>query len=282
MDAYNFRPNTTHVGFADEAYWNEGRFRSVTLVSMALSDYEDNKREIRASRKSKSSSELKWQNVKGSRKRDEADYICETVVDIAAKRKLRVDTVIWDRDDTRHGVMGRDDVQNLLHMYRFLICDVLNKRWGTSPSWELYIDNRNDLDFRFLNNGIQQRTDRDTTINPILSKNSVMVQVADMFAGIGAYSYRRFRDYSIWLEHVSNPLPMFEEFAPDEDCSSSTDKFRFPIMHRIYRRCGSHRMHLSLSTAKEGFWTRSPNEPNCTINFWFYIPQGDYDEAPTR
>jgi len=49
------------------------------------------------------------------------------------------------------------------------------------------------------------------------------------------------------------------------------------IMNDFNALCKSNKLGVSLKSSK-GFKTFDPKNP---INFWFYVPQSDEDQAPT-
>jgi len=53
----------THVAFADESNWNQGRFRSISIVSAAVEDARRLHQELAALRQSHGRTEYKWKHA---------------------------------------------------------------------------------------------------------------------------------------------------------------------------------------------------------------------------
>ena len=55
------------------------------------------------------------------------------MVDFAIKavleKSIRIDSLMWDIDDSRHKISGRDDTANLCRMYHHLLRNVFLERW---------------------------------------------------------------------------------------------------------------------------------------------------------
>ncbi|OYW04890.1 MAG: hypothetical protein B7X11_02445, partial [Acidobacteria bacterium 37-65-4] len=134
------RTNPSHVGFSDESQHNQGRFRSVALLSMALSDARSWHTALRGLLDESGVAEFKWSRLGGARERFAANKLLNFAVHEARHRRLRADVLIWDTEDGRHKVEGRDDQANLQRMYFHLHVNVLHRRWGHESTWKLHPD----------------------------------------------------------------------------------------------------------------------------------------------
>lgn len=121
----------THVGFSDESNWNTGRFRSLGLVTAPLEYLDGLARELRHLLEESDMAEFKWKKLDGAKERFTAQKMCKFTVDKACAMQLRVDVLVWDIQDSRHSVHGRDDIANLQRMYYHLFRNVLRARWQT-------------------------------------------------------------------------------------------------------------------------------------------------------
>ena len=111
----------THIGFADESHYNKGRYPALAVVSLKKSSYDPVKKQICALLKESDVKELKWEKIRDARYHFAAEKICRLIVELACQNTLRVDTLIWDIEDSRHNIKGRDDLANLHRMYHHLL-----------------------------------------------------------------------------------------------------------------------------------------------------------------
>lgn len=141
------RAAVTQVGFSDESKWNKGRFRSLGLVTCAVSSLKELETELRNLLKESGVSEFKWKNLDGARERFAAMKMCQFAVKSALNGKLRIDVLVWDIADRRHKVPGRDDIANLQRMYYHLFRNVLRARWPNYAVWRLHPDEHTAMDW---------------------------------------------------------------------------------------------------------------------------------------
>jgi hypothetical protein len=103
-----------------------------------------------------------------------------------------------------------------------------------------------------------------------------LVQVADLFAGLAAYSHEKFDRYVRWAEESSGQELLLG--ATGGEPLSSADRERCQLLSTFVSACRSASMGVSLHSGKG---LRTPN-PRVAVNFWRYEPQGTYDRAPKR
>lgn len=293
------RAQVTHVGFSDESNWNKGRFRSLGLVTCALSCLERLEAELRKVLSESDLSEFKWSELGGAKERLAAGKMCQFAVEQACAKKLRVDVLIWDIQDSRHNIRGRSDIANLQRMYYHLFRNVLRARWPNNAVWHLYPDEHTALDWEtvrdcldnvalksevvapdLLENRFRVRLRREFAINeitPVSSKEHPLLQVADLFAGMAVFSRKKPAEYFQWLSATQGQL---ELFIGNEDRSGPTLSMRerFQVLRAFHSLCKRRRLRVSLKE-KGGLWTANPTYP---INFWSYEPQHPEDKAPRR
>ena len=277
-----FGRQVTHAAFADEAYRDSGRFRSVACISMPVDCFESNIKAILNSRTS--SSELKWSKIKGADKARDAIQFFGNVVQLTLQRTMRSDVLTWDMHDSRHhNVFRRDDAQNQQNMFRMLFRDVFAKRWGSSINyWNLSVDAQGLKSPELLGRHLDIFGDLSVEVLEADSQDVPFIQVADVFAGIGAYSRQKADSFHNWKRQLNGQQSLlgFGQPLPYESVTK-VDEHRFKLLgafDAVLRRCD---MPIVLDS-KRGLWTKNPNEENCNINFWPYTPQGDYDKAPVK
>ncbi len=279
----NIDDGVTHLAFADEAYRNQARYRSVACVSMPVGLYKANSEAIRASRTI--DRELKWSKINGHDRLRDIEAVFAHVVELSVRKEIRVDVLRWDTADSRHDIRHRDDDANQNNMYRMLFCDVFGKRWGGSEQhWALFVDEQGLRSPEFMEMDLQFNRNLQATVREILSDHELFVQVADIFAGIGAFSWRKYEEFQIWQQQPRQTGQMTllgAGFSPPADCSTGVDKYRFQLLQTVNNLFKNNKMYVSLKSG-HGFQTMRLDLAHCNINFWPYKPQGEYDKAPTK
>ena len=286
----------THVAYADESYCTAERYRSVATVTLARETADDLVSHLFKLLSTSGLKEFKWSKLRQARERFAALKFIDLVVEEALKRKMRVDVLVWDTEDSRHKVKGRDDQANLQRMYYHLFKNVLH-RWPSGSTWTLYPDRNSALDWvtvaDFLDTvgfdlkvgsdllapSFRIRIERDFRISEIVEAHSTktpLCQVADFFAGLGVFSRKRYMQYRAWLERQSNQLPLFPSITKVE--LSNSDRERCTVLKYLNDLCKRHKLGVGLRSS-HGLQTYNPANP---INFWLYEPQHPEDKAPLR
>jgi hypothetical protein len=289
----------THVGFADESYWNTGRFRSIGLITTSVSSTETLDGKLRSLLDESNVREFKWKKLQGAKERFAAEKLCRFAVDKAAAGRLRVDVLVWDIGDSRHKIAKRDDLANLERMYYHLFRNVLRARWPDDAVWRLHPDEHTALNWRTVQDCLENVSTTDEVdrslftggqfrirlrrefgleeIQPVSSGEHPLLQLADLFAGMAVFSHEKFCEYQGWREATSQQKRLFDEAAASKDPSRSS-KERFVVLNIFDSLCKQKKLGVSLKT-KLGLWTPRPQNP---INFWIYEAQRPEDKAPQR
>ncbi len=287
----------THVGFSDESNWNTGRFRSLCIATTPKCYLEDLENEISNLLRESGVEEFKWKKLKGARERFAAEKLCNFVICNALMRKLRIDVLIWDIQDSRHNISHRDDIANLQRMYYHLFRNVLRLRWPNDSVWRLHPDEHTQIEWETIedyletnsigieieppllsSDGFRLRLKREfgvEDIQPVDSKAHPFIHLADLFAGMAVFSHEKYHAYRSWLESSYQPNLLMER---DQEELSNRDQERFHLMKEFDKMCKQRKLRVSLKHSK-GFRTYDPKMP---INFWLYEPQHPNDKAPTR
>jgi hypothetical protein len=244
-------------------------------------------------------SEFKWNELDGARERFAAIKMCEFAIENALARKLRVDVLIWDIQDSRHNVPGRDDIANLQRMYYHLFRNVLRARWPDDAIWRLHPDEHTALDWETVKDCLEAKStsiQEDCTLFPVVglkvrlcrefgieeiqtvsSGEHPLLQLADLFAGLAAFSHEKFDEYRMWLATTSPQMFLLDEARASIDPSRASQE-RFEVLKRFDEMCKEKKLGVSLKTTR-GLWTPDPKNP---INFWLYGPQHPEDKAPQK
>lgn len=292
-------PTNTHIGFADESHWNIGRFRSLGLVTLSAESLEMLDDELRGRLSTSNVREFKWNGLNGAKERFAAEGLCEFAVNKACAALIRIDVLVWDIEDTRNKVIQRDDIANLQRMYYHLFRDVLRARWPNNGVWRLCPDEHTALQWEtthdclenastsvevdrslFSGGAFRLRLRREfgmEEIRPVRSHEHPLLQLADLFAGLGVFSREKYEEYQAWVVQNSPQLRLFDEGGLPPISSGITQE-RFPVLAKLDGMCKRRRLGVSLKTS-HGLWTPKPDNP---LNFWLYQPQHEMDKAPQK
>jgi hypothetical protein len=290
----------THYAFSDEAYYRGSRFRSIALISLEQQNFDSIQAELTSLLAQSCISEFKWSGLGGARERFAAIKLIDKTIILSLDKLLRVDVLIWDIKDSRHDIKNRDDLANLQRMYYHLFDSTLRIRWPSESTWELFPDEQSIIDWSTMEDILQVsgrdfRLDKDIfssnqfrynlfsdyqilRIEELESHSSPLVQLADLFAGLGAYSHSSYEKFLEWKREESAQIPMglFEK-ARNKISLSKRDRERCKIIDHLNNKCKKHKLSISLESIR-GFFSYKPHMP---INFWVYEPQHPQDKAPT-
>lgn len=286
----------SHVACCDESYVLRGRFRGVAAVSTRVQDYCALRRRLRTILNAHRVRELKWNKLNGKSRLDAAADASRLVLEEASGGTLRLDVLVWDTHDSRHGVAGRDDLANLHRMYHHLLFSVMGQRWPEDSRWllvpdastclrpgdihhflslkELTVVTRDTWLFEEGPSAMWRRLYRVTNVSPESSSDNELVQVADIAAGMAVFARESYGDYEHWCASYEPQQRLWHAGPPIR--LSNTGRYRFPLMYEFNRLCKEHKMRVSLRTQR-GFRTMDPRRP---VNFWWYEPQHGLDKAP--
>ncbi|MBC7265255.1 MAG: DUF3800 domain-containing protein [Chloroflexi bacterium] len=286
----------THVAYSDESYQTASRYRSVAVITLNATDESAITLTFGEILRKSGISEFKWEKLRQARERFAALKMLDKTMELAIEGRLRADVLIWDTHDSRHQIPGRDDVANLQRMYYHLLKNVLQRRWPAESIWKLHPDENTAMDwmtvqdfldaagleFRIDSNlfegGFRLRLERDFSVLQIVevcSAKTPLSQLADLFAGLGAFSHSAYDRYESWLHSQSGQMSLFGH----EPCKvSNREQERFTVIKHLDEQCKKHKLGVGLRSSR-GFRTYNPAHP---INFWLYEPQHPVDKAPTR
>ncbi len=289
-------PTIDYFVFSDESRHTEGRFRSIAAVSLPASLVEDLSAKLSDVMKCAVKGELKWRNVgRGGKKNvPRATATLDFFLSHLCSG-LRLDILIWDTHDPRHAVKARDDVANYSRMF-FHLHRNLMKRRGTGNRFHLRPDKLVTINWNTIRDclnsdgtwrkGTQEILGEEfrwvipkvATFKEVESALTPFVQLADLIAGMAAYTSTNPETIRTLLARGPNQAELFSEDHTTRRNPSDTDRGRFKVVSHLYNACKSKRLGVSLKT--QGYLlTRDPRNP---VNFWHYKPQHSKDKAPTK
>jgi len=290
----------SHMAFADEKGYNLGRYRAISLVSLEASHAATYRQALKSLLEESQVREFKWEKLGSARERFAAMKLVAFVIEQACSRGMRVDTLMWDIEDSRHRISGRDDIGNLGRMYYHLLKNVLCNRWPDGASWVFCPDENSALRWQTMHDCLtavstKTETTRDLftqgkfqvrlkrefrieTINPCKSHEEPLVQLGDLFAGLAVYSRISYDRFECWKRSNSAQKALFDSRVYGSAMLSKADKERCFVLDVLDAGCKARRLGVSLKTAR-GLKTFDDSKP---INFWWYAPQHDADRAPRK
>jgi len=284
-----------HWAFTDEKGSGRERYWGIGVVSGSASALSALRQDLSGALGKLES--LEWKDINGDSQRQRAaqSYI-ETAVAAVCKGVLRVDVLMWDTHDSRHAVQGRDDSQNVGRMYYHVLTHC--GRMCGQRRWRLYPDDGSCLDWEDI--ALYIRRTRVVRSKPYLislfeeggerfeilevskqdSRKEPLVQLADIFVGMGCFSVDRSDKLKRWTEEQNrrSQLVLLPELDHAHDAQSRSERARFELVAGLNGLCKATRLGVSLER-RWHLWTPAPRAP---INFWMYKPQHDSDKAPTR
>lgn len=282
----------THYAFSDDSKHREERYNSLAITTLKKEDFDSLNDQLKTILKdSDIRDEFKWAKLRNARYR----FAAEKIINFIFKNRslIRVDIVIWDLQDRRHkDLTGRDDSENLVRMYYHLVSSTFSRRWSINNYvWKWYPDQQSSVDWDTLKSCINNknhpciadlfRLNPDfeqvnlKRLEPSESCKHPFIQVSDLFAGMGAYSFGHYDKYNNWKNQNSSQISLF---PAEKQKFSNSEEERFQIMEYFNKMCKSHRLQIAFNSTG-GF---KSYKPETFINFWLYEPQHKYDKAPQR
>lgn len=280
-----------YVVFTDESYVSNSRYRSLSAFSLKKSSYQDVVVSIQSILSESRVKEFKWQKLKDVKYYFCAEKIIKYILESIKKYEIRIDTIVWDTQDSRHAIPGRDDLLNYERMFFHLLNNSMKKRPKNS-SWYIYPDVRGGIDWNKIhdclhNVGKKQEyhktlfgnffDDPFYLIKEFQEKEShveILIQIADLFSGLAVFSCVKYNCYKNYLDSL---LPSFFDHG-QEIKLSNREIYRCKLLDFFNKECKKRKLGVSLEN-KCYLYTFNPKNP---INFWHYEPQGKYDKAPTK
>jgi hypothetical protein len=249
----------THVAYADEASFNYGRVRGVSLVSAGSPDAAPLSAEVRALLDASGIGESKWEKVRSARRRLAAERTLAWTVEAALSGRLRVDVLTWDTGEGADSRPGLPYLTTLRRRYAYLVGTILPRRWPPGSAFALHPDEQTALDWQQLVAGMPHLA----SVEPRRSEDEPMIQVADLVAGLGVYSRGSFNVYQRWL--CATPAERMADLRRATLPFSASDRVRCHLLDEFFTLSKYRRLGISLRT-HGGLRTHGSERPIC---FWW-------------
>ena len=138
------RASVDGVAYFDETTPNTGEHGAIALVTVEAAHVPTIEGAIRQA--CSELSEFKFAKMSDGRQARAAIALLNVVFNFAERGCLRIDTLSWDKNDSRHAVAGRDDYANVARMLQHLLKNALLK-WRQMDRWQLFHDQQEQIDF---------------------------------------------------------------------------------------------------------------------------------------
>ena len=243
--------------------------------------------------------ELKWKKIRTAKYRFAAQKVIDACATALSDRRLRIDVLIWDSQDSRHAVRNPDLEANLQRMYFHLFKNVMSRRWPPDCVWRHIPDEHVGVKWDTLESCLSakdclqvselafagktsayesfgasiKRIFKVAEITECHSQEMCLSQIADMLAGMGAFSRERYAEYRAWKRNVGYSETIFEAIPRPNTTPGQLEKFQVlsHFENKIYQ--------LALPVALDQTGGLRTLDPSAPVNFWLYEPQSRFDKA---
>jgi hypothetical protein len=207
---------------------------------------------------------------------------------------LRIDTIIWATNDSRYPRNQTNSGEKLSVLYYLQLRDIFSKMWGQNTCWILYPDQQNQLNWDQLkeylsfysmrkfestifgrNHDISWLRENNIQFSiidliPVESCDEPFVCIADIFAGMAAYSHNKSQKLLEWLQYDADqfyvqrtgqmPLPFLEKTN-----LPSHEIWRNKYIKYVLDKCATRKYYVSIR-GKRGLHTFRRKMP---FNFYY-------------
>lgn len=287
------REQDFHI-YSDDSGSCDKRYQCLGVISLSEQSARKLNNELVSILNENQLEELKFEELRGhSPKMKAASCFLNTAINYCGS--IRIDILLWDHQDERHSVHGRDDSKNLQLMYYKLLVHAA-RRWSI-VNWHFYPDEQSGINWNevreYLNNTLTKKVEPEIislfkteryvfnfdSVNPQHSHEEPIIQMADLFAGMSRFSHEKGSEFIAWTKKKNEKIEP-SLFLPEENenSESKADAARFSLLEKFYLLCKKSRLGVSINT-REYLWTPKPENP---INFWHYEVQHTEDKAPIK
>jgi hypothetical protein len=285
--------------YSDESSSPDNRYRTLCAVSGEENSVKHLRGILQNILKETGVTEVKFEEIgTHSPKIKAAAKFIEAGILEAANKNIRIDVLLWDIQDSRHSIMGRDDIANFGRMYYKMIRHI-GRKWDIQR-WFFYPDTLSSVNWLDISQCLNKTTLEKypselldffrnkgqlffvREVRPQESHKEPIVQLADIFAGFSWFSRIKGNDFLKWREHLNTQKQpcLFSTNDNSQNFSRLTEKTvnRFKLLNMIIKLCREYKLGVSIKTNKR----LTTFGPASQINFWTYEVQTDMDKAPVR
>lgn len=106
-----------YVVYLDESKITQSQYSSISAVSLPVHEWSVVVAGISEILTRYSITELKWEKVRTRNYRSATESALERIITSYVPLGLRVDSICWNNQDSRHAIPGRDDLRNFERMF---------------------------------------------------------------------------------------------------------------------------------------------------------------------
>lgn len=289
--------NQRHLIFSDESgYDGDNRYGCLAKVSGTFEATKELNCIIRESLQKASKEEMKFAKIKSNHHVALAKSLLDVSMAMLASGHIKVHILVWDKQDSRHNIKKRDDMENLRRMYYHNL-KFLHKHWNINTHWEFYPDEFSAIDWQeevvsFIENTNLRKKEHtqgrlfeylDEALYPFFnkvvevdSKRLPVIQLADLYAGLVRTSRQEHLNFHHWLSTHANKEQL-SLFQPTHVIPKSLLP-KFQVMHHFKVLSERHKIGVNFSEAN--YFQTFGQQAN--ISIWHYQPKGAYDKAPVK
>lgn len=231
--------------YSDEAQHNVGRVRAVGAVSLRATDVGRLGGEVAALIESSGVSECKWELVRSARASFAAEKLVFWALERAIDGVLRIDVLTWSAEDATLGQVA-PSLARLRAMYVRLLDGIVQAR-EPAARWLIFPDEQQALDWRRIASTITTG-DQIERITPLRSHEAPLIQVADLFVGLGVFSRSSYGAYERWRSFPDDERNVSSgRFAAPQPLAASL-RYRCALLDLFYTACVRRLPGISLHT----------------------------------
>lgn len=252
-----------YAGFADETQYNVRRYRGVALVGAPLAHVPALGAEVKRILAESGVAECKWEKVRSARTRFAAEKLLIWALEATLADRLHVDTLTWDAGEQllTTAVSGTRPrplpyLMRLHQMYADVLAEALTHRWPDGRPWVIYPDEQNALRWPV----IAAASPRIARVEPRVSGEEPLIQLADLFAGLGVFSRAGYDTYERWLCLPPTERARTAEPSVSLRGMSASDRQRCLLLDTFFTLCKLRLPGVSLRTHR-GLRTYDPEKP---------------------
>lgn len=280
------------VIFSDESGQdNENRYGAICTISGIRTNLLELHQELEFLIKSNNKNEIGFKKVKGGSNLKLAKEFIDIGINYVSNKKVKIHILIWDKQDKRHSIKNRCDVENLKRMYYKILKEVKND-WNYINNWSFYPDELTSVDWendiiKFMKNTkLYNNSELFNTVSKFnfpnyknteekSSKAMYNIQLADLFAGIIRASRNKSKEFSSYQKSKIKNLNLFEE---DKLIISKNLIPKLHLLNHFKNKCSENSLGVNFS--KNNYFDTFNKRNNIII--WHYYPKSELDIAPVR
>jgi hypothetical protein len=248
-----------YAAFTDEAQHNFGRIRGVGAVSLRAEHADVLAGEVAALLAASEVSECKWELVRSARHGFAAARLLAWALDRTLDGRLWIDILTWSAKDAAARRQALPSLVRLRQMYARLLDAVIQDRGQEGYHWSVYPDEQQALDWDKIAATMATRS-QIARIAPQRSHEEPLIQVADLFVGLGVFSRAAYDAYQRWraFPDEEHNVVVGRFIWPEPQPASL--RYRCALLEGFYATCVRRLPGISLRTCG-GLHTHAPDAP---------------------